>query len=66
MGTDVFLEVIDHLFSMLKILDSEKDGHGEGEETDQANDDLKSETFIKLNFSHQNMSEFPKSLYPLY
>ncbi len=52
MGTDVFLEIIDHLFSMLKILDGEKDGHREGEETDQAEYNLKSETFVKLNLSH--------------
>ncbi len=52
MGADVFLEVIDHLFSVLKILDSEKDGHGDGEETDQAKDDLKSETLVKLDLSH--------------
>ncbi len=52
MGTDVFLEIIDHLFSMLKILDGEKDGHREGEEADQAEYDLKSETLVKLNLSH--------------
>ena len=53
MGTDVFLEVVDHLFSMVKILDSEKDGHGEGEKTDQAKDDFKSETLVKLDLSHR-------------
>jgi hypothetical protein len=53
MGADVLLEVVDHLFSMLKVLDGEKDGHGEGEETDQSEDDLKTEAFIKLNLSHQ-------------
>ena len=53
MGTDVFLKVIDHLFSMLKILDSEKDCHGKGEEADQAKDDLESETLEKPNLSHR-------------
>jgi hypothetical protein len=53
MGTDVFLKVIDHLFSMLKILDGEKDCHRNGQETDQTKDDLKSETLVKLDFSHR-------------
>jgi hypothetical protein len=46
MGADVLLEVVDHLFSMLKVLDGEKNGHGEGEKTNQAEDDLKAEAFI--------------------
>jgi hypothetical protein len=52
MGTDVFLEVVDHLFSMVKVLDDEEDGHGEGEQTDQSENDLKAEAFIKLHLSH--------------
>ena len=38
---------------MVKVLDGEKNGHGEGEKTDQAEDNLKAEAFIKLNLSHQ-------------
>ena len=53
MGADVLLEVVDHLSSMVKVLDGEKDGHGEGEKTDQLKDDLKAEAFIKLNLSHR-------------
>ena len=47
------MEVIEHLFPMLKILDSEEDGHGDGEETDQAKDDLESETLVKFDLSHR-------------
>jgi hypothetical protein len=54
MGADVFLEVVDHLFSMVKVLDDEEDGHGEGEQTNQSENDLKAEAFIKLNLSHRN------------
>jgi hypothetical protein len=53
MGTDILLEVVDHLFPMVKVLDGEKDGHGEGEKTDQSKDDLEAEAFIKLNSSHR-------------
>jgi hypothetical protein len=38
---------------MVKVLDGEKDGHGEGEKTDQPKDDLKAKAFIKLNLSHR-------------
>jgi hypothetical protein len=53
MGADVFLEVIDHLLSMLKILGSEKDRHGKGKETNQAKDDLESKTLEKPDLSHR-------------
>ena len=53
MGADVLLEVGDHLFSMVKILDGEKDSHREGEKTDQSKDDLNAEAFIKLHLSHR-------------
>jgi hypothetical protein len=56
MRTDVLLEIMDHLFPVLKILDSEKDGHRDCEETDQSKDDLKSETFIEPDLSHENGS----------
>lgn len=52
MGTDVILEISDHLFSMVKVLDNEEDGHGEGEQTHQSENDLKTEAFIKLDLSH--------------
>jgi hypothetical protein len=53
MGADVLLKVGNHLFSMVKILDNKKDGHGEGEKTDQSKDDLKAKALIKLNLSHR-------------
>jgi hypothetical protein len=53
MGTDVFLEVGDHLFSVVKILDGEKDGHGEGEKTDQSEDDLKTKALIEFDLPHR-------------
>jgi len=53
MGADVFLEIGDHLFSMVEVLDDEEDGHGEGEQTNQSENDLKAEAFIKLNLSHR-------------
>jgi hypothetical protein len=34
MGADILLEVTDHLFSVLKVLDGEENGHGEGEYAD--------------------------------
>jgi hypothetical protein len=52
MGADVFLEIGDHLFSMVKVLDDEEDGHGEGEQTDQSENDLKTEAFVKLHLFH--------------
>jgi hypothetical protein len=52
MGADVLLKVGDHLLSMVKILDDKKDGHGEGEKTDQSKDDLKAKALMKLNLSH--------------
>ncbi len=52
MGADVFLEVGDHLFSMVEVLDDEEDGHGESEQTDQSENDLKAEAFMKLHLSH--------------
>jgi hypothetical protein len=52
MGADVFLEVGDHLFPMIEVLDSEKDGHGEGEKTDQSKNDFKPEAIMELNLSH--------------
>jgi len=52
MGADVFLEIGDHLFPMVKVLDDEEDGHGEGEQNNQPENDLKAEAFIKLDLSH--------------
>jgi hypothetical protein len=52
-GTDVLLEVGDHLFTMVEILDDEKDGHGEGEKTDQSKNNLKAKALIKLNPPHR-------------
>ena len=53
MGADVFLQIGDHLSSMVKVLDDEEDGHGEGEQTDESENDLKAEAFIKLHLSHR-------------
>ncbi len=53
MGTDVFLQVTDHLFSMVKILNGEENGHGEGEQACQPHDDLKTKGFIKLYLPHR-------------
>jgi len=58
MGADVLLEGVNHLFPMLKVLEGEKNGHGEGEKTNQTEDDLKAEAFIKFNFFHQ-MAHLP-------
>ncbi len=52
MRADILLEIVDHLFSMLKVLDREENGHGEGEQGDESYDDLESEAFIKLDLSH--------------
>jgi hypothetical protein len=49
MGADVLLEIADHLFSMIEVLDDEEDGHGEGEEGHQACDDLKTERLVELD-----------------
>jgi tetratricopeptide (TPR) repeat protein len=61
MGADVLLEVVDHLFLMVKVLDGEKDGHGEGEKTDQPKDDLKAKAFIKLGQFDKAIEEFRKA-----
>jgi hypothetical protein len=53
MRADVLLKVVDHLFSVVKVLDGKKDSHGEGEKTDQSKDDLKAKTFIKFDLSHR-------------
>jgi hypothetical protein len=37
---------------MVKVLDDEENGHGEREQTNQSEDDLKAEAFIKLDLSH--------------
>ena len=52
MGADVLLEVVDHLFSMVKVLDGEENGHREGQEGDQSYDDFESEAFIKFYLFH--------------
>jgi hypothetical protein len=54
MGADVFLETGDHLFSMVKVLEGEEDGHGEGEQTNQSENNLKAEAFMKLHLSHRD------------
>ena len=63
MRADIFLEVVDHLFSMLKVLDREEHGHGEGKQGDKSYDDLESEAFIKFNLSHFffKIGLFPKA-----
>lgn len=53
MRADVLLKVVDHLFSVVIVLDGKKDGHGEGEKTDQPKDDLKAKAFIKFDLSHR-------------
>ena len=52
MGTDVFLKIGDHLFSMVEVLENEEDGQGQGEQTNQSENDLKTEAIIKLDLSH--------------
>lgn len=52
MGADILLEVMDHLLSMVKVLDGEEDGHGECEQCNQSYDDLKTEAFIKFYLFH--------------
>ncbi len=52
MRADVLLKVVDHLFSVVKVLDGKQDGHGEGEKTDQSKDDLKAKALIKFDLSH--------------
>jgi hypothetical protein len=37
---------------MVKVLDDEEAGQGEGEQTNQSENDLKAEAFIKLHLSH--------------
>jgi hypothetical protein len=58
MGADVLLKVVDHLSPVMKVLDGKKDGHGEGEKTDQSKDDLKAKAFIKFDLSHR-LSSLP-------
>jgi hypothetical protein len=53
MGADVFLEVGNHLFSVLKVLDGKKAGHGEGKKTDQSKNDFKAEAIMELDLSHR-------------
>jgi hypothetical protein len=53
MGADILLKVVDHLFSVVKVLDGKKDGHGEGEKTDQSEDDLKAKALIEFDLSHR-------------
>ena len=49
MGADVLPKGVDHLFSVVEVLDGEEEGHGEGEKADQPEDDLKAEALIELN-----------------
>jgi hypothetical protein len=37
---------------MIEVLDREKDGHGEGEKTDQSKNDFEPEAIMELNLSH--------------
>ncbi len=50
----VFLKVVDQFFSMLDILDDEEDAHREGEESNKADADLKTEAFVKLCLAHRH------------
>lgn len=52
MRADVFLKIGDHLFSMVNVLEDEEDGQGQAEQTDQPENDLKTEAFIKLYLPH--------------
>lgn len=53
MRADILLEVMDHPFSMVKVLDGKENGHCERKQGGQPNDDLKTETFIKLYLFHR-------------
>jgi len=53
MRADVLLEIKDHLLAMVKILDNEKNGHGEGEQAGQSSDNFKTKAFIKLYLFHR-------------
>ena len=52
MGADVYLQIMDHLFLMLKVLNNKENGHSKGKEHDQLYDNLKSEAFIKFYLFH--------------
>ena len=52
MRADVYLQIMDHFFSMAKVLNGEENGHGECKKGDQTYDNLKSEAFIKFDLSH--------------
>ncbi len=49
MGANVFLQVGDHLSSMMKVLDGKEDGHGERKKTNQPEDDLETEALKELD-----------------
>jgi hypothetical protein len=52
MGTDILLQIRDHLFPMADILGDEENRHGEGEQADQPCDDLKAEGLIESYLVH--------------
>ena len=53
MGADVYLQIVDHFCSMVKVLNGEENGHGKCKKGDQTHDDLKSEAFMELYLSHR-------------
>jgi hypothetical protein len=53
MGGDIYLQIVDHFFSMVKVLNGEENGHGKCKKGDQTYDNLKSEAFIELYLSHR-------------
>jgi len=48
MGSDIYLQIVDHFFSMVKVLNGEENGHGQRKKADQTYDNLKSKAFVKL------------------
>ena len=53
MGTDILLEVANHLVPVLKVLDREHNRHGEGQKGDQSSNDLKAEALVKSYILHR-------------
>jgi hypothetical protein len=53
MRADILLKVVDHIVSMLDVLDGEENGHGKREQGDQSNDDFETEAFKKFNLFHR-------------
>ena len=60
MGAEVFLEAIDHLLSMVVILDGEEHTHRKGEQSNQTGDDLKPQVFVKFCLFHKGRNNVLK------